>query len=385
MAKQELPPWAEFFRELEDPRRETLNRRHKLVDMFVIAVAGMVCGADTWKEMELFAKTKESWLRSFLELPNGIPSHHTLGRVFGLVKSDALSGCFSSYVAALLSDAGSDGPVRKKVVAIDGKTIRRSFDKGGDQRASHTVSAWDTKNRVVLGQCKTDEKSNEITAIPELLELLSLKDVVVTIDAMGCQKDIARRIKKQGGDYILALKGNQELLAEDVGHFFDACVSPGLDPDEWSTHEVSNTGHGRQELRRCYATQNLSDIRRQHAWPGLKSLVVIDRERTLNGQTSSERQLYISSLAWKARTFLPAVRGHWEIENSLHWVLDMVFREDECRVRIGNAASNLAVIRHLALNLLRQAKKYDIGIKGRRLAAALDHEFLLDVIMTMPT
>jgi predicted transposase YbfD/YdcC len=376
MSQRRIPAIVEFFEDIEDPRRATANKRHDLMDIIVIAVVGMICGADSWTEIAMVGEGKEKWLRTFLKLPNGIPSHDTFGRVFSLIDPEQFRAAFGRFVAAVAQLAP------REVVAVDGKTARRSHDRGAGKEAIHMVSAWAAANRVVLGQVKTEERSNEITAIPELLRALALKNVIVTIDAIGCQKEIAKQIVDGGADYVLALKGNQETLHEDAQHFFDACLQEDFETGDWSIKEQAETSHGRVEKRRCFVTQDLTDLATAGDWKGMKSLVVIVSERTLDGKTSTERRLYISSLTFKAKKFNEIVRAHWGIENSLHWVMDMAFREDECRVRKGNAAENLVMLRHLAANLIRQTptEKYKAGVKAKRLAAAVDHDYLLDVL-----
>jgi predicted transposase YbfD/YdcC len=378
MPGKRQPAIIEFFEDIEDPRRDNANRRHDLIDIIVIAVAGTVCGADSWTEIEFTGKAKEEWLRTFLKLPNGIPSHDTFGRVFSIIDPEEFRASFGRFVAAIVELAP------REVVAIDGKTVRRSHDRSNGKEAIHMVSAWAAENRVVLGQIKTDEKSNEITAIPELLKTLALKDVIVTIDAMGCQKDIAEQIVDAGADYVLALKGNQETIHDDANHFFDACLNDEFETGDWSIVEKEETSHGRLEKRTCFVTQDLSDLSTAAEWKGIKSLVIILSERTVDGKKSTERRLYISSLEYKGRKFNEIVRAHWGIENRLHWVMDMAFREDECRVRQGDAAENLAMLRHLALNLIKQTPttKYKAGVKARRLAAAMDNNYLRDVLLS---
>lgn len=376
MTKEKQSAIVEFFADVEDPRRDNANRRHDLIDIIVIAVMSVICGADSWTEVAMGGEAKEKWLRTFLTLRNGIPSHDTFGRVFSLIDPVQFRTAFGRFVAAIAELAP------REVVAVDGKTVRRSHGRSNGQEAIHMVSAWATKNRVVLGQVKTDEKSNEIIAIPELLKALSLKDVIVTIDAMGCQKDIAAQIVDGGADYVLALKGNQPSIHDDANHLFDACLQEDFASGDWSIFEKEETSHGRQEKRTCFVTQDLTDLSTATEWKGIKSLVVIVSQRTVNGKTSTERRLYISSLKYKSKKFNEIVRAHWGIENSLHWVLDMAFREDECRVRKGNAAENLAMLRHLTLNLIKQTptKKYKAGVKARRFAAAMDNDYLLDVL-----
>jgi predicted transposase YbfD/YdcC len=313
------------------------------------------------------------------KLPNGIPSHDTFGRVFSILQPDGLRVAFANFVREVVESLDRER-IGRQVVAIDGKTMRRSFDAVRDQPPTHMVSAWDAKHGVVLGQVSTEVKSNEITAIPELLDLLHLEKTIITIDAMGCQRAIAKRIIEGGGDYILAVKSNQPTLHEDAKRVFDDALARGLPPDAWSSYFTEESGHGRDEIRKAYVTSDLSGIADKGAWRGMKSLVVLERQRVTGAKTSHEDHFYISSLKYKAPAMATAVRAHWEVENSLHWVMDMAFREDECRVRTGHAAENLGIIRHLALNLLRKGPTQRVGIKGRRLMAAMDDDYMMEVL-----
>jgi predicted transposase YbfD/YdcC len=321
---------------------------------------------------------RESWLRTFLGLRHGIPTHDTIGRVLAALDPQALGEAFRQWVAAVAR------LTQGEVVAIDGKTLRRSFLEAGSSVFVHMVSAWATNNGVVLGQVKTEEKSNEITAIPRLLKLLNIKGCLVTIDAMGCQKQISADIQEAGANYLLAVKDNQPTLSAEVTAIFEHCrrepAAFGVDFNE--TH---NTGHGRTEIRRCWTTNMVESVSHLEEWKGLQSLVMIEAERTVAGKTSTEHRYYISSCkSISAQSALQAARKHWGIENELHWVLDVVFREDDCRVRAGNAAENFAVMRHLSLNLLKSVKNTKLSIKLRRMSAAWDQEFLMRVLTAYP-
>lgn len=363
----------EHFSILPDPRRENHNtKKHKLIDIVVITILAVVCGADDWPTMVAFGKKKEGWLRQFLELPHGIPSHDTFGRVFSLLDPEAFGQCFFAWVHAV--NQATDG----QVIAIDGKTNRRSYDK--DINPLHIISAFATANGVALGQLSTDAKSNEITAIPRLLQTLQLQGCIVTIDAIGCQKKIAQTILEGSGDYVLAVKGNQKTIHEDLKALFQ---EDRFRQYEHDIHETMETNASRREVRRC---RTITDERilprgrvRRYDWPGLMSLVQVTSERTVRGKTTAETRYYLSSLSGSAEEILSAVRSHWSIENSLHWVLDVAFREDESRVRIGYAQANLAAVRKLALALLRQEPTGQGGIKSRRLQAGWDDEYLLAV------
>jgi len=362
------------FGELEDPRVERM-RLHRLSDILIITLCGVICGADSWTEIELFGKAKFDWLRTFLGLPHGIPSHDTFGRVFSRLDPEQLERCFLTWMQGLAE--ASHG----RLVAIDGKTLRRSFDKASHKAAIHMVSAWNERNHVVLGQLATDAKSNEITAIPELLALLDIADSVVTIDAMGCQKAIAKQIVEQEGHYILQVKGNQQRLHDLAKETFHELTSGSLPHVPYAFHEEVDKGHGRLETRRIWTTEWIDWYDRRGDWTGLRSFVCVESERTIDGRTSSDRRYYISDLGGTdARTMLEYVRGHWGIENRLHWSLDVTFREDTLRNRVGHSAENFSRIRRLALNLLRRDKTCKAGIKGKRLQACLKDDYLLRIL-----
>ena len=363
-----------LFDEVEDPRMDR-TKLHSLSDILVITLCGVICGADSWTEVELFGQSKLEWLRTFLPLRNGIPSHDTFGRVFSRLKPDQLERCFLKWTSALARSVGS------KLIAIDGKTLRRSVDKANGKAAIHMVSAWCETNHSVLGQLATDIKSNEIKAIPQLLEMLEIRDAVVTIDAMGCQKTIARKIVEQGADYVLGVKMNQETLYNLMIETFDELTRRPIPGVAYAFHEEVDGGHGRVETRRIWTTGWTDWYPHRSQWAGLRSFVCVESVRTVAGHTSTERRYYISTLDGKdAPAMLGYVRGHWGIENKLHWSLDVSFREDECRVRIGHAAENLSRIRRLALNLLRQDKSCKAGIKGKRLQACLKEDYLIKVL-----
>ena len=363
-----------FFDELEDPRMDR-TKLHSLSDILVITICGVICGADEWTEIEIFGNAKLEWLRTFLQLRNDIPSHDTFGRVFSRLDPDQLERCFQKWVVALAEV--SEG----RLIAIDGKAIRRSFHKADGKAAIHMVGAWCETNHLVLGQVATDVKSNEITAIPRLLEMLDVKDAVVTIDAIGCQKTIAKQIVEQGGDYVLQVKKNQPALHDLLEKTFDELTVKPIPGAIYAFHEETNGGHGRVETRRIWTTDWLNWYQDRETWSGLGSFVCVERIRRVDGKTSTERHYYISSLDGSdAQAMLGYIRGHWGIENRLHWSLDVSFREDTLRNRVGYSAENLSRIRRLALNLLRQDKSCKVGVKGKRLHACLKQDYLLKVL-----
>ncbi len=354
---------ADVFVTITDPRQAG-KVEHDLVELLVVAVNAVLVGADTFVEIELWAKEKLDWLRGYLKLEAGIPSHDTFGRLFGVIDPDEFEAAFRRWVGAILPTLGAD-----TVVAIDGKTRRRSSNKV-DATPLHLVSAFAAGAGLVLGQRATAEKSNEKTAIPELLATLALDGCIVTIDAMGTQANIAQAIRDRGADYILAVKDNQPTLAASMRDFFvHFRAQPARTP-----HTVAETvekDHGRLETRRCYAFDQLDCLARPEQWPDLKSFAVIEAERCINGKTSLERRFYISSLPADALRLARAVRAHWAVENSLHWCMDVAFADDQMRARTGHAAHNLAVLKHITLNLIRlDPVKRKGGIKARRLIAA---------------
>jgi predicted transposase YbfD/YdcC len=360
-----------FFDGLEDPRMDR-TKLHALSDILFITMCAVLCGADSWSEVELYGRSKEEWLRRFVPLANGIPSHDTLGRVFSRLDPMQLEQCLLKWVGALAE--ASQG----RLIAIDGKTLRRSFDRADHRLAIHMVSAWCETNHLVLGQLTTSEKSNEITAIPRLLEMLDVQDAVVTIDAMGCQKAIAQQIVKQKGHYVLAVKENQPGLYEAIKGTFDELTGPGIPGVSYDFYEDVDAGHGRIETRRIWTTDWTNWWQDRKDWAALKSFVCVESIRELNGQASTERRYFISDLDGQdAESRLGHVRGHWGIENKVHWVLDVAFREDTLRNRIGHSAENFSRIRRLSLNLLRREKSCRVGIKGKRLKAGLNEEDLL--------
>ena len=372
----------EHFKDLPDPRVER-TQDHDLLDLLVIAVCTLLCAGESFNDMADFGHAKHDWFKTFLTLRNGIPSHDTFNRVFAALDPKAFLDCFLRWTQSLRQ------AVAQEVVALDGKALRRALN--ADQSVKYVVSAWAESNGLVLGQLKVSDKSNEITALPALLRVLELSGCIVTVDAMGCQKKIAREIKEADADYVLALKGNHELAHAEVKTFLDEAVaetaSPrpvGAKPSKAAVTlaklQTVEKDHGRLETRRYYQSTALDWFADRSQWEGLQSVGMVEAIREIGGQRSVERRHYLSSLPLGVEAFARAVRGHWGVENKLHWVLDVCFREDQSRARAGFAAENLATLRRLALNLLRQEKTKKRGIKGKQLNAGWDHAYLLKLL-----
>jgi len=375
MSENLLPSIEACFGDIPDPRVQG-RCEHKLIDIIIIAICGIITGAEGWVEVETFGKSKEEWLKNFLELANGIPSHDTFGRAFDILEAEAFQDGFSRWVENVFH------VTKGQVVAIDGKTARRSHDKTIGKDAIHMVSAWATANGIVLGQRKVDDKSNEITAIPELLRILDISGCIVTIDAMGCQKKIAQTICDEKADYVLSVKDNQAKLHQDLQDWFAYGDQVKFENMKSSYHETINKAHGRIEIRRCWVVSDpvaFENIRHHEGWAGLQSIVRVQRERRQGEKIQAETAFYISSLANDAKTILNATRQHWGIENSLHWVLDVTFREDDSRIRTGNSPQNMTVLRHLALNILKNDPSKG-SIRNKRYKAALDTTFLAQLL-----
>jgi predicted transposase YbfD/YdcC len=378
----------QHFTDLPDPRREQ-GRIHRLDEIVFIATCAALWGADSWEQIADYAHSKIDWIKTFLALPGGIPSHDTFRRVFCLLDPLAFQKCFYAWITALMRRQGltpvATDPPELRPIAIDGKAQRGSARRGVGHSALHVVSAWAVENRLTLGQVATDAKSNEITAIPELLELLDLEGAVVTIDAMGCQKEIAADIVSGGGQYVLAVKENQPHLYEDIERAFEEALDrgePGVDFTECQTEEVRS---GRQETRSCCVITAPEGIRDAGLWAGLRAVVMVISQRVVNGAASSETRYFIGSAAGTAEDYLRWVRGHWGIENALHWVLDVCFREDDQRHWAGNSAQNLAWLRKLALCLLKAEKGSEgKSIATRRLTAGRKNDYLLSVLAQIP-
>lgn len=375
MNQRPAESFLSHFDTLKDPRIDNANKRHELSDILLLTVLAVICGAEGWTDVESFGKAKQSFLKDFLKLPNGIPSHDIIGNVFSRLCPETLQACFLSWVQSMVTL--SEG----EIVAIDGKTLRRSFKENGKKGAIHMVSAWATGNQLVLGQYKVDEKSNEITAIPELIKLLNLSGSIVTIDAMGCQKVIAKAIRKAEADYVLAVKKNHKTLHEEVKTYLDAIIDENFFANPCDTFETRDKGHDRIEIRRYWITEDVDWLSGVEEWTDLVSIGVVESERHImsTNTTTIERRYYITSIKADAKLFASAVRGHWGVENSLHWSLDVTFREDDSRIRVGFAAQNMAVVRHIALNLLKKEKSKN-SVRGKRKKAGWNNDYLLDVL-----
>lgn len=368
----------ECFEELSDPRmNRTLD--HKLVDILVIGLCSLLTGGEGFSDMEVFGKAKQDWLKTFLELPNGIPSHDTFNRVFSAIDPHAFLECFVQWVQGICP------ALQNEIVAIDGKALRHALNEG--QAIPYIVSAWASNNGLTLGQVKVNDKSNEITAIPELLRALELKGCIVTLDAMGCQKDIAARIIGKQADYVLALKGNHATIHEEVKEFFDeavpACATQCVDtvvPGTMDFFQTTEKNHGRIETRRYWHSTDIEWFADKHLWKGLRSFGMVESIRRVKGKSTIERRYYLCSLPLGAQQFAKAARGHWGVENPLHWSLDVTFGEDNSRARTKNAAQNVATLRRIALNLVKNkpAKKY--SVRQRRILAALDCQYLQQLL-----
>lgn len=360
-------PFGKYLDCIEDPRHH--NTRHLLCDMLLIALCAIISGADCWTQVAEYGRSKLDWFSQFLKLPNGIASHDTFGRLFARLDPKGFQEFFTRWVSDIAHC------IAGQTVAIDGKTLRGSHDKTNAKCAIHMVSAWASDIRLVLGQLKTDDKSNEISAIPELIKTLALQGAVVTIDAMGCQKKITQTIIEEKADYVIQVKNNQQRLHHDIALFFQ---DPANGP--FDSFQTIDGEHGRIETRRYYATDAIDWLEGKHLWAGIKTVCMAVRERDVNGKTSTQNAYFISSLQNHAPTIAKAIREHWGIENSLHWCLDVSFREDHCRVRKNYASENFGILRHMALNLLKHEKSLKGGIQTKRLKAAWDNDYLRKIL-----
>lgn len=368
--------FQDHFASLSDPRSfHAPNLRHDLSDILVIAVCAVICGAEGWEDIEEYGNAQAEWFAEILDLPHGIPGHDTFRRVLSRLDPDELTQCFVSWTTALSDLSGGE------IVAIDGKTLRHSFDRAASKAAIHMVSAWATRNRLVLGQVKVDDKSNEITAIPKLVQMLDLTGATVTIDAMGCQKEIAKVITEQGADDVLALKKNHSTLYEDVKLFLDDAQANGFADIDHDDRETVDGDHGRIETRRYWITADIDWLGAKASWTNLQSLGLVESRREMSEKVEIERRYYLVSLPADGVRFSDAVRQHWGVENGLHWVLDVSFDEDACRIRKDKGAQTFSVLRHIALNLLKRESQHKRGIKARRKRAGWDRDYLLQVLM----
>lgn len=374
----------EHFKNLPDPRVNR-TKHHDLIDLLLIAICTLLCGGESFNDMEDFGHAKHEWFKTFLGLRHGIPSHDTFNRLFAALDPQQFLDCFLSWTQSLRQ------AVAQEIVALDGKALRRALNQ--EESVKYVVSAWAESNGLVLGQLKVADKSNEITALPALLRVLELCGCIVTVDAMGCQKQIAKEIIEADADYVLALKGNQETVHEEVKTFLDELVAeqsasrprgakPSAAAAKLGVLETVEKDHGRLETRCYYQSGELDWFADRPKWEGLRSVGMVQSLREVRGQRTVERRYYLSSLPLGVETFARAVRGHWGVENKLHWVLDVCFREDQSRARTGFAAENLATLRRLALNLLKREKTKKRGLKGKQLNAGWDHAYLLRLLAT---
>lgn len=376
MQKKPLEAIEAHFSKVSDPRVER-TKDHKLIDIVAIAICAVICGAEGWTDIEQFGNSKLVWLKTFLELPNGIPAHDTFGRVFSMIDAQQFQLAFWEWVCAV------NDILQGQIINIDGKCLRGSDDQKLGKRAIYMVSAWAAENEMVLGQRKVDEKSNEITAIPELLKILAISGCIVTIDAIGTQTNIAKTIVEANADYMLSVKENQGHLYEDISVLFAVDQAQNFKYAALDYHKTVNKGHGRIEVRECWSTSKpeyLNLIRGVDRWLGLKSMAMVICTRLIDGKETRQVRFYISSLPGNAERILHVVRKHWSIENELHWVLDVALNEDHSRVRKDQAPENFAVLRHIALNLLKQEKTAKGGIHAKQLQAAWNQDYLLKVL-----
>ena len=363
----------EHFAKLTDPRIDR-TKDHKLIDILAIAICGMLCGADNWVAMEQYGNAKEEWLKQFLELPNGIPSHDTISRVFARLDPVEFEECFRNWVKSIAQ------LIPGEIVNIDGKTAKHSGSKNKGKKAIHLVNAWASEQKLVLGQTKVRSKSNEITAIPELIKVLELSGCLVTIDAMGTQTKIAQLIQDKGADYCLALKGNHQYLHERVVDLFEQAEAHDWSEIEHDFHRTINKGHGRTEIRRHWTMPVTEIFFEKEKWAGLQSIGLIESVRKIDGKTKTNKRYYLNSFHSDAQLLANAARSHWGVENNVHWLLDVAFGEDDCPVHSDHAPENLSQLRKISLNLLSQEKTAKIGVANKRLKAAWDNKYLAKIL-----
>ena len=369
------PSFQDYFATLTDPRcPDAPNSRHQLMDILLIAVCAVICGAEGWEDIEEYGMAHAKWFADSLDFPHGIPGHDTFRRVFSRLAPEELTRCFIAWTEALSEASGGE------VVSIDGKTLRHAFDRATGQAAIHMVSAWASANRLVLGQLKVEEKSNEITAIPKLLTMLDIAGAIVTIDAMGCQKEIAKVITEQEADDVLALKENHPALSEEVTQFFDEAKATAFAESTHEDHETVDGDHGRIETRRYWITSDIESLGAKPSWAKLQSIGMVESCREVGEKVQIATRYFLTSLPAQGVRFSQAVRQHWGIENALHWVLDVSFDEDTCRIRKDKGAQTFSVLRHIAVNLLRHERRHKRGIKARRKRAGWDQDYLLQVL-----
>ena len=366
---------VKHFSNIKDHRQEG-KIEHKLIDILILCICASISGADGWEMIEEFGKSRLDWLRKFLDLENGIPSHDTIARVMCRINPNKLQDCFLSWVNEI--HTLTDG----EVIAIDGKTLRGALRRGGRSGAIHMVSAWACKNGVVIGQKAVNSKENELAAIPKLLEVLELKGCIVTMDAMGAQKSHTKQIVNQGGDYVLAVKENHPTLYKEIEDYFLSVGRSSLQRRKSVSYfRKDGQGHGRKESRRNYISSDLTTLSGKNDWYGLSAIGMVESHRTLGGKTTIEHRFYISSKVFSSKKFGSVVREHWGIENKLHWKMDVGMREDSCPIHRGHAAENLSVVRHISMNLLKEDTSFKKGIKAKRFKAGLDEKYALRVLL----
>jgi len=376
MENKQIISLEENFGKIADPRIDR-TKLHKWIDIIILAICAVICGAEGWEEIEEFGKEKQEWLGNILELPNGIPSHDTISRVFSKINPEEFEKGFFDWVSSLTENI-------RGVIAIDGKTLRRSHNKAVGKKALHLVSAWAAENRLVLAQLATEQKSNEITAIPELLRMLDLSGCIVTIDAMGTQKKIVKQIVQQNGDFALALKKNQGILYKKVQEAFELAKENSFATIKHEKTKMVENGHGRQETRAYWIIDDpsiINTLNENGDWEKLRSIGMVESERVISEKTMKQTKYSILSIEGNVEMFSHAVRAHWGIENKVHWILDVAFREDLSRIRAGNSAHNFALLRHIALNLLRKETTTKVGIHAKRLKAGWSTNYLEKVLM----